>query len=277
MNQNYGNLYICPTPLGNLEDITLRVLRILKEVDFIACEDTRVTQKLLNHYNIKTKLISYHKFSEKQKSEYLITLLKEGKNIALVSDAGTPLISDPGAKILKLANENNIKVEPLPGPNAITTALSGIYTENPHFVFFGFLPRSKNEKEKLLTRCKQVNIVIYEAPSRIVKTFEELLDILGNRRAVVARELTKIYEEFKRDSFENLIKYYSDHPPKGEITVVILAEEETISHEDSEIIEKIKVLKKAGYSNKDISKIISLLTSFPKSRVYELALSLDKG
>ena len=270
---NSGILYICPTPIGNLEDITLRAIRILKEVDLIACEDTRTTQKLLNHYNICTKLISYHKFSEKQKSEYLINLLKDGNNIALVSDAGTPLVSDPGAELIKQANEHNIKIVPLPGASALITAISAAYLETPHFAFFGFLPKSKNEKEELLSKYKEINIVIYEAPSRLIKTLTELSIILENRKAAVFRELTKIYEEIKKDSLENLIKYYTNNPPKGEIVVIIEPAKEQISVEDNIIIEKIRILQKAGYSTKEISRIISLLTSVSKSRVYELAIN----
>lgn len=270
---NPGVLYICPTPIGNLEDITLRVIRILNEVDLIACEDTRVTQKLLNHYDIATKLTSYHKFSEKSKSNYLINLLKEGNNIALVSDAGTPQISDPGMELIKQAYENNIKVIPLPGASALTTALSAIYLEIPHFAFFGFLPRAKKEKEELLSKHTELNIVAYEAPSRLVKTLEELMEILGNRFAVVARELTKIYEEFKLDNIENLIEYYKTNPPKGEIVLIIEAAKNCkVEPDELELLEKIKSLKQAGYKTKDISKILSALTNCPRSKIYELSL-----
>jgi 16S rRNA (cytidine1402-2'-O)-methyltransferase len=271
-----GTLYICPTPIGNLEDITLRVIRILKEVNFIACEDTRVTQKLLNHYDISTKLISYHKFSEKQKSSYLIDLLKEGKNLALVSDAGTPLISDPGFQLIKLANENNIKVVPLPGPSAVITALSASYLEESCFAFLGFIPRGKKEKEELLSKYKEINLAFYEAPSRLIKSLEEISNILGNRMAVVARELTKIYEEIRRDSLENHIKYYSEHPPKGEIVVIIEgSKEESVSPEESYLIEKIKELKAEGFSTKEISRILSVFTDISKKQIYDLVLKCD--
>ena len=271
--ENKGILYICPTPIGNLEDITLRVIRVLKEVDIIACEDTRVTQKLLNRYDISTKMVSYHKFSEKQKSEYIINLLNDGKNVALVSDAGTPLISDPGFELIKQTNLNNIKIEPLPGPSAVTTAISASYLESPYFAFLGFLPRAKNDKEALLRKYLEINIVIYEAPTRLVKTFEELLDILGNRMVTVARELTKIHEEIRRDTLENHIKYYTQNPPKGEIAVVIEGkEEERKCPEEAEILEKIRILRKEGYSSKDISKILSLLTPYSKSQIYDLAI-----
>ena len=271
--KNTGILYICPTPIGNLEDMTLRAIRILKEVDLIACEDTRVTQKLLNHYDISTKLMSYHKFSEKQKSEGIIKLLKEGKNIALVSDAGTPLVSDPGEELIKKANENNIKTVPLPGASALITAISAYSSENQNFAFFGFLPRSKGEKEELLYKYKDINVAFYEAPSRLVKTLTELTEIFGNKKAAVFRELTKFYEEIKNDSLENLARYYTETPPKGEIVVIVEGKKELISTDESEIIEKIRILKKEGYSTKEISKIISLLTPISKSKVYELAIS----
>jgi len=271
---NKGILYICPTPIGNLEDITLRVLRILKEADLIACEDTRVTQKLLNHYNISTKLTSYHKFSEKQKSEYLINLLLEGKSIGLVSDAGTPVISDPGFELIKQAHKHNIKVEPLPGASAIMTAFSASGLDNPYFTFVGFLPRSKKEKETLLNKYKEINIIFFEAPTRFVKTLEELREILGNVSLVVARELTKIHEEIRRDTIENQINFYTSKPPKGEITAIIEGVTEKVSIDESLIIEKIKILKAAGYPTKEISRILSLLTSCPKGKIYDLTVEL---
>ncbi len=271
-----GKLYICPTPIGNLEDITLRALRILKEADLIACEDTRVTQKLLNHYDIKTKLISYHKFSEKQKSRHLIELLNENKDIALVSDAGTPLISDPGKELIKLAYENNIRVIPLPGANSVITALSAIYTRQLPFVFTGFLPKTAKEKEQLFLKFQDINIVAFESPNRLVKTLEETLEILGNRNFIVARELTKIYEEIKQDSVENLISYYSKNPPKGEIVLIIEAETQEKTIDKQKLEEKIRILDKAGYGIKEISKIVSLLYGDPKKEIYRLAVEMLK-
>lgn len=261
-----GNLYICPTPIGNLEDITLRALRILKEVDLIACEDTRVTQKLLNRYDIKTKLISYHKFSEKEKSSYIVDLLNEGKNIALVSDAGTPLISDPGAELLK----QDINVIPLPGASSVTTALSASPLDDGPFVFVGFLPKSGKD---FLLKYSDINIVAFESPNRLVKTLEEILKIFGSKTVTVARELTKIYEQIKTGAVDELIKYYCENPPKGEIVIIIHSTEEK-EPEKKEIVEKIKILKKEGYSVKDISRIVSALYNFPKNEVYDLAKGL---
>ena len=269
-----GSLYICPTPIGNLEDITLRAIRVLKEVDFIACEDTRITQKLLNHYEIKTPTVSYHKFSEKEKSGYLISQIKEGKNIALVSDAGTPLISDPGSELLKEAYLNDIKVVPLPGASSVITALSAGLVFEGEFAFLGFLPRTVKEKEQILSKYSEINVVFFESPNRLRHSLEEIFRILGNRNAIIARELSKIYEEIKRDNISNLIEYYAQNPLKGEIVLIIEGQKEEKTHEEAEIIEKIKILKKEGYSTKEISKIISLFTGFPKKEVYNLALSV---
>ncbi len=271
---NKGKLYICPTPVGNLEDITLRVIRTLKEVDLIACEDTRITQKLLNHYDINTKLISYHKFSEKQKSSYLIGLLNEGKDIALVSDAGTPLISDPGGELIKQAYQNQIQAIPLPGANSVITALSASYAGQMPFVFVGFLPKTQKEKEKVLVKYAGINIVAFESPNRLVKTLEDTLEIIGNRHASVARELTKVYEEIKRDSLENLINYYSQNPPRGEIVLIIEGREPEKVFDKQELEEKIMVLSRAGYGVKELSKIISLLYGGVKKEIYELAVEV---
>ena len=268
-----GILYICPTPIGNLEDITLRAIRVLKEVEVIACEDTRVTQKLLNHYDITGKqLVSYHKFSEKEKSCYLIELLEEGKTVALVSDAGTPLISDPGKELLKLIHESGIKAVPLPGASSVITALSASYTEQDPFIFLGFIPKADKEKEQILLKYTDTNMVFFESPNRLVKTLEKALQALGNRHATVARELTKIYEEINRDSLEGLISYYTQNPPRGEVVLIIEGlKDENLTLEQEELKQKIQTLKKAGYSVKELSKIISLLYGCSKNEVYELA------
>lgn len=278
INKDKGILYICPTPLGNLEDITFRVLNTLKQVDYIACEDTRVTQKLLNHYNISTKLFSCHKFNEKQKSNKIIELLNQGNNIALVSDAGTPLISDPGAELLKQAYQNNIKVVPLPGACALITALSATYLENPLFIFIGFLPKSNTEKENILNKYKDINTVFYESPNRLVKSLEDIKNFIGNCKVTVTRELTKIYEEFNTGEVQELIDYYTNKPPKGEITVIIHAinNNGSINISDTQIVEDINALQKQGFSTKEISKILSTLKSLSKKEIYNITLSLKK-
>ncbi|MFA6988954.1 MAG: 16S rRNA (cytidine(1402)-2'-O)-methyltransferase [Candidatus Gastranaerophilaceae bacterium] len=270
MEKLKGKLYIVPTPIGNLEDITLRALRILKEVDLIACEDTRITQKLLNHYEIHTKLFSYHKFSEKQKAQQITEFLNEGKNVALVSDAGTPVISDPGSELIKIAKENDIKIIPLPGASATITALSAIGCEDTTFAFVGFLPKSKNEKEKLLSNYREITTIFYESPNRLLKTLSELEEIFGNITITVARELSKIFEEINTATVKELIEYYTQNILKGEITVIINPVKKEKSIVDDEIMKKIDILKKEGYSSKEISKIISLLYDIPKNKLYPL-------
>lgn len=268
-----GILYIVPTPIGNLEDITLRAIRVLKEVDIIACEDTRVTKKLLNRYEISTKLMSYHKHSEKQKSEQIVELLKAGQNVALVSDAGTPLISDPGSELINQTTSNGIKVIPLPGACALTTALSAVYNATSEFVFIGFLPKSHNDKDAVLTKYSTINTIFYESPNRLVKSLNDISAILGNRKVTVARELTKIYEEINTDNVENLIEHYTNKPPKGEIVVIIEGKLSDNNIEDTEILEQIEKLKKEKFSTKDISKILASLYDIKKSKVYNLALN----
>ncbi len=265
-------LYICPTPIGNLEDITLRVLRVLKEVDFIACEDTRVTQKLLNHYEIKTKLFSYHKFSEKEKAKTLVDLMLEGKNIALVSDAGTPLISDPGSELIKMAKKENINVIPLPGACSLTTVLSATNIKDSGFTFVGFLPKNLSEKEKLWKKYSDTNLVFFESPNRLVKTLKELTDISSKREITVGRELTKIFEEIKTGNVEEIYLHYKNKPPKGEIVAVLKAEKTDIKL-DAKIVEKIEQLQKEGFSTKDISKIVSIFTGISKREIYDIAMS----
>lgn len=273
---NKGTLYICPTPIGNLEDITLRALRVLKEVDLIACEDTRVTQKLLNHYDIKTKSISYHKFSEKQKSGYLVEKLLEGQNIALVSDAGTPVLSDPGVELVKKARENNIKIIPLPGASAIMTAFSAGGFDNHYFTFIGFLPKSTKEIELIINKYKESNIILFESPNRLLKTLNEIKSLFGNVNLLIARELTKIYEEIIKDTIENHIEYFNKNSPRGEFTIIIEGIEENLSIEENQLLDKINILKNAGYGTKEISKILSLLFPCSKGTVYELAINQDK-
>lgn len=219
----YGTLYLCPTPIGNLEDITLRALKILKEVDYIAAEDTRVTVKLLNHYNIKTPLISYHEHNKKSQGHKLIALLKEGKDIALVTDAGTPGISDPGEDLVRDAIEAGINIVPLPGAVAAICALVASGLSTKQFVFEGFLPKKSQERTKRLLELAsdERTIVFYEAPHRIAKTLKALKDTLGNRRAVIAREMTKIHEEFIRGPLEELIQRFEEIKPKGEMVIVV--------------------------------------------------------
>ncbi len=218
-----GTLYLCATPIGNLEDITFRVLRTLKEADLIAAEDTRHTIKLLNHFEIKTPMTSYHEFNKVEKARYLVEQLKTGINIALVTDAGTPGISDPGEELVKQCYEAGIRVTSLPGPAACITALtlSGLSTRR--FCFEAFLPSDKKEKQQILEELKQETrtMILYEAPHRLVKTLGELREVLGNRSITLCRELTKKYEEAWQTTLDKALERYEDEEPKGECVIVI--------------------------------------------------------
>ncbi|MFA6272398.1 MAG: 16S rRNA (cytidine(1402)-2'-O)-methyltransferase [Patescibacteria group bacterium] len=217
-----GNLYTIATPIGNLEDITLRALKTLKEVDLIACEDTRHTLILLNHFEINKPLISYHQHSKISKIDYLIGELKAGKNVAVVTDAGTPGISDPGQVLINKAIENNISVIPIPGPSAVITALSAAGVPTDSFVYLGFLPHKKGRKTILDSfENEKRTIVFYESTHRIEKLLGELINILGDRKIVIARELTKIYEEFLRGTVTEVQENLK--VTKGEFVVIISA------------------------------------------------------
>ena len=217
-------LFLVGTPIGNLEDITQRALRILREVDLIACEDTRHTRKLLNHFGIGTATISYHEHNEQDRAEELCELLESGKNVALVSDAGTPLISDPGFRIVKAAIDRGISVQPIPGAAALVTALSASGLATDQFLFAGFLPARAGARHAKLSGLKSIpaTLVLYEAPHRIRATLADAREILGDREAVIARELTKLHEEFARGSLSELIGRFSEiEAPRGELVLII--------------------------------------------------------
>ncbi|OGQ22600.1 MAG: 16S rRNA (cytidine(1402)-2'-O)-methyltransferase [Deltaproteobacteria bacterium RIFCSPLOWO2_02_FULL_44_10] len=218
-----GILYIVATPLGNLEDMTFRAVRVLKEVDLIAAEDTRHTQKLLNHFGIQTPLTSYFQGNEREKLEKIIHQLELGKNVALVSDAGTPCISDPGFPLLRDAVTKGIHVIPIPGPSAVIAALSAAGLPTDRFTFVGFLPDKPGKRKNALEELKLLNhtLVIYLSPWKAQKTLVDALEVLGDRNVVLCRELTKIYEEFLRGSLSSLIKVYEEKPPKGEMVLIV--------------------------------------------------------
>lgn len=261
--------YIVPTPIGNLSDMTFRAVEVLKTVDVIACEDSRVTQKLLNHFNISTKLVSYHKYNEKSRLGFFMNLFNEGKTVALVSDAGTPMICDPGEYLLKELINNGITFTALPGACAVTTFLSQTPRENDVFTFVGFMPRTESEILKVLDTYQTSNIVFYDSPNRIMKTLAIIRNSRGNVRIALSRELSKLFEESVVDSIDNVLEHYKDGV-KGEI-VCMLYKAENI---DSEIEPQIIKLKNAGYSSKDISKILSLLTGVSKNEIYKAVNSL---
>ena len=218
-----GCLYLVATPIGNLEDITLRAIRILKEVDLIACEDTRQTQKLLQHYGIRKELVSYHAHNELTRAPELVIELEQGAKAALVSDAGTPVISDPGHHLVTLCLRHHIPVVPIPGPSAFVAALAASGLPSEEFLFVGFLPPRTGARRKALDALKTESrtLVLYEAPHRLVETLADAADILGARPAVIAREVTKIHEEFLRGHLNELLESARKRAPRGEITLLI--------------------------------------------------------
>ncbi len=264
--------YIVATPIGNLADISLRAVEILKEVDYIACEDTRVTKVLANKYGFNAKLFDYHKFNEKEQSNKIISLIKEGNKIALVSDAGTPLISDPGSVLIKELIKNDIKITSVPGACAITTFLSMLARNNEEFVFIGFIPRNKKQQIEILKKYKYTNCVFYESPKRLLETLKNIEEEFGKDvKTAVGRELTKVFEEVKNASVSEIISYYQNKPLKGEIVVLLFAQKPSETSSD-ELSEKIKILKEEGFSPKDISKIISKLYGENKNKIYKMSL-----
>ena len=223
LNPEKGTLYIVSTPIGNMEDITLRALRILKEVDLIAAEDTRRTGLLLKHFGIQAPLTSYFEGNELKKKEFILEKLKEGKKVALVSDAGTPGVSDPGFRLIQLAIENQLPIVPIPGSSAVITALSVSGLPTDAFLFKGFLPHKSKKRRDLLGELENVRetLVFYESPHRISETLRDILEILGDREIVLTRELTKVYEEIIRGKVSEILNQVGDRTLKGEITLVI--------------------------------------------------------
>jgi len=222
-NPTKGTLYIVSTPIGNMEDITLRALRVLREVDLIAAEDTRRTGLLLKHYGVQTPLTSYFEGNEFKKREFILSRLKEGKKAALVSDAGTPGISDPGFRLVQLAIENEIPIVPIPGPSAVITALSVSGLPTDAFLFKGFLPHKSKKRRDLLKELEHVRetLIFYESPHRLTETLKDICDILGNRDVVLTRELTKVFEEVLRGKASEIQNWIGDRKLKGEITLVV--------------------------------------------------------
>jgi len=271
-----GTLYLVATPIGNLEDITFRAIRILKEVDLIAAEDTRQTLKLLNHYEINKPLISYHRHNEEIKQEILIEKLKEGKNIALVSDAGTPVISDPGEVIVKEALKENIKIIPIPGACALINALIASGLDTKEFSFYGFLSLNKKLRKEKLQEIKRENktIILYEAPHKLTATLKDLEQILENRQIVVARELTKIHEEFIRGTASEILEKYTE--PKGEHIILIEGNEIKEETEEEKLIKEMtidehyKYYEKQGLTKNEIIKKIAKDKGVSKNEIYQL-------
>ena len=225
-----GHLFVVGTPIGNLEDITLRAISTLQNVDLILAEDTRNSKKLLSAHNIDTKMMSYHEHSNEKETKRIISLLLDGKNLALISDAGTPTISDPGYGLIRDCIKKEIKIIPIPGASAITTAMSVSGLPSDSFTFFGFLPQKKGRIKKIKELLKVDNtIILFESPFRLEKTLNQLKEYLGNRSVVVGRELTKLYEEIIRGNLEDVIKYFSKSKVKGEIVIMIGKDDDRIN------------------------------------------------
>lgn len=273
-------LYICPTPIGNLEDITIRTLNTLKNVDEIYCEDTRHTIKLLNHYEIKKPLFSLHEHNENFKSNEVVDKINSGKTIAYVSDAGMPGISDPGSKLISMCIENNINVITLPGASAMIVALVNSGLDTRYFTFIGFLERENSKKKLQLQELsqKKETLIIYESPHRIKQTIKQIYDIFSNRKIVLAREISKKFEEYIRTDLESLneLLYKNEKEIIGELILIIQGNNQILKKElsDNEIIKLLEEKKNDGLSTKDAVKLVSKEYNLNKNKVYELAISM---
>lgn len=277
-DEKSGLLYIVATPIGNLEDITLRAMRILQEVDLIAAEDTRHTRKLLNACEIATPLISLHEHNEREKSSVIIAKIKSGMSVAYVTDAGTPCISDPGYLLVKAARAQNIRVVPVPGVSAVAAALSVAGFPADNFIFCGFLPAKENKRRKFLENLKgeENTIVLYESPARYRAALQDIYNVLGDREIVVARELTKIFEEIKGGKVSSFLADGLQGKVRGEFTIIIQRKEkETASISDGEIeTELLQLRKNNKMSVRDAVGEIVRRRGLPKKRVYDLAVKL---
>lgn len=281
MEEKKGKLYLCATPIGNLEDITLRVLNTLREVDLIAAEDTRHSIKLLNHFDIKTPMTSYHEYNKVDKARYLVEQMTKGLQVGLVTDAGTPAISDPGEELVRQCYEAGVEVTSLPGPAACITALtlSGLSTRR--FCFEAFLPSDKKERRWILKELEEETrtIILYEAPHRLLRTLEELLEALGDRRATVCRELTKKYETAFQTTLQQALEYYEAQEPKGECVIVVegksvgqIKEEQARAFEEMSLEEHMKRYEDQGIERKEAMRLVAKDRGIKKRDVYQQLL-----
>ncbi|MCL1473029.1 16S rRNA (cytidine(1402)-2'-O)-methyltransferase [Argonema antarcticum] len=273
-----GRLYLVGTPIGNLEDMTFRAVRILQTVDIIAAEDTRHTGKLLQHFQISTPQLSYHEHNSSQRIPELVDKLSQGKTLALVSDAGMPLISDPGSELVRACIEAGIPVVPVPGASAAITALSAAGLPTNRFVFEGFIPSKGSERKDLLEalQTESRTLILYESPHRLRQTLQDLADFLGcDRQIVLARELTKLYEEFWRGTIEEAILRYSQREPQGEFTIVLAGAQLEKPHLSEETLKvELQQLMGQGISRSQASRQLAKATSLPRRQLYQLALTL---
>ncbi len=273
-----GTLYIVATPIGNLEDITLRALRVLKEVDWIACEDTRQTRKLLEHFGIATAMMSYYEHNEAARAAELVERMMTGASVALVTDAGTPLVSDPGYRLVQAAIAAAIRVVPVPGPSAVVGALSAAGLPTDAFRFCGFLPPKSSQRKKTLEQLKPETgtLIFYETPHRILEALEDVAAVMGTRPVVVARELTKLYEEFLRGTAAEVRAQLASRPSvKGEITLLV-GKSETLEVDDTPLEEAVRAAEKEGLQRMEAIKLVARQRGLSKREVYRL-IAGDKG
>lgn len=273
--ERVSNIYFVPTPIGNMKDITLRALEVLENSDIIYCEDTRNSQNLLKFHNINTKLISYHKFNESERVEEIISNIESGKTVSVISDAGMPIINDPGFVILQEVIKKGISYEILPGACALINGICGSGFDATNFVYMGFVPKTESEREKFFKNFKDMSVtgIFYESPHRLLKTLKSLYAEFGNINVCVCRELTKLFEEYKRGCIDEIISYYEEKGVKGEIVLVI--EKIVDKKEAFDVANEILKFKKEGYSNKDIVKILKDNFNISKNEAYELVLNFE--
>ncbi|MBQ9278872.1 MAG: 16S rRNA (cytidine(1402)-2'-O)-methyltransferase [Lachnospiraceae bacterium] len=278
-----GKLYLVATPIGNLEDMTYRAVRVLKEVNLIAAEDTRNSIKLLNHFDIKTPMTSYHEHNKYEKADELVSILLEGKDIAEITDAGTPGISDPGEELVKKCYEAGIEVVPIPGACAAINALIASGQPTRRFAFEAFLPTDKKERKCVLDSLKTETrtMIIYEAPHRLIKTLKELVEVLGEREATVCRELTKKHETFFLTTLDKALEYYLENEPKGECIIVIkgisgetLAKENAQKWEEISIADHLKIYLNQGKDKKEAAKLVAKDRGVSKREIYEYTIDM---
>lgn len=273
-----GCLYLVATPIGNLEDVTLRALRVLKEADQIACEDTRHTQKLLTHYDIHKPLVSYHEHNEITRSAELVVAMEQGAKVALVSDAGMPLISDPGHRLVSLCLRHKIRIVPVPGPSAVLAALSASGLPNQEFLFVGFLPARSGERRRALERLRieDRTIVFYEAPHRVAETIAEAREVLGDRPASLAREVTKVHEEFLRGRLSEISEALSGREIKGEVTLVVGPLEAAVSAEEfsQSLADRVdELMRQAKLDRKEALKLAAKERGLTRRAAYRELIS----
>jgi 16S rRNA (cytidine1402-2'-O)-methyltransferase len=273
-----GALYIVPTPIGNLEDMTFRAVRVLKEVDLIAAEDTRHSRVLLNHYGIRTSVTSYHEHNERSKARELVERLRQGTSVALLSDAGTPMISDPGYRLMVEAIGAGVPVIPLPGPSALTAALTAAGLPTDRFAFEGFLPAKKSERRSALEalRNDMRTLIFYETPHRLKETLADMAEVFGNRDLAIGREISKVHEEFLRGAMRELIAKLEQQNVRGEITLIVQGASGGTLVQEEQLISEVRQLAQDGMRVKEISELLSARHGISRREVYRLALGLKE-